>query len=108
MCQYESVLLINLRLLTVGGDRLTADPRRSCGPMLEWRRVGRPELLPGVPPGDEAHEGAMRILGVIRVLSERRRFGKAFATRRKLLSVFVELFEPKIHWPIPVPVVIAC
>ena len=60
------------------------EPRRSCGPMLECLRVGRP--LPGVPPGDDAHDGAMRIFGGIRVLSERRRLGKAFATRRKLLS----------------------
>lgn len=71
-------------LLTVGGDRLMAEPRRSCGPMLECRRMGRPP--PGVPPGDEAHDGAMRILGVISVLSESRRLGKAFTTRRKLLS----------------------
>lgn len=60
------------------------EPRLSCGPMLEWRLVGRP--LPGVPPGDEAHDGAMRIFGVINVLSERRRLGNALATRRKLLS----------------------
>lgn len=61
-----------------------ADPRRSCGPMLLCRRIGRP--LPGVPPGDDAHDGAIRIFGVIRVLSDKRRFGNAFATRRKLLS----------------------
>lgn len=60
------------------------EPRLSCGPMLEWRRVGRP--LPGVPPGDEAQDGAMRIFGVISVLSDSRRFGNALATRRKLLS----------------------
>lgn len=70
--------------LTVGGDRLIADPRRSCGPILLWRRIGRP--APGVPPGDDAHDGAMRIFGVINVLSDKRRFGNAFATRRKLLS----------------------
>lgn len=90
--------------LTVGGDRLTAEARRSCGPMLEWRRVGSPEFVPpGVPPGDEAHDGAMRILGVIKVLSDKRRFGKALETRRKLLSLFVELLEPKNHCPMPVP-----
>lgn len=61
-----------------------AEPRRSCGPMLLCRRIGRP--LPGVPPGDDAHDGAMRIFGVIRVLSDNRRFGNEFATRRKLLS----------------------
>lgn len=52
--------------------------------MLEWRRVGRP--LPGVPPGEEAHDGAMRILGVISVLSDSRRLGNTLPTRRKLLS----------------------
>lgn len=96
------VHILNLEL-TVGGDRFTAEPRRSCGPMLECRRVGNPEVPPGVPPGDETQEGAMRILGVIRVLSERRRFGNALATRRKLLSLLVELFDPNIHCPIPVP-----
>lgn len=28
-------------------------------------------------PGDDAHDGAILILGVIRVLSDKRRFGKA-------------------------------
>jgi hypothetical protein len=65
--------------------------------------VGSPELPPGVPPGDEAQEGAILILGVIRVLSERRRLGKALATRKKLLSLFVELLDPKNHCPMPVP-----
>lgn len=60
------------------------EPRRSWGPMLECRRVGRP--LPGVPPGEEAHDGAMRIFGVISVLSESRRLGNTLPTRRKLLS----------------------
>lgn len=60
------------------------EPRRSWGPMLECRRVGRP--LPGVPPGEEAQEGAMRIFGVISVLSESRRLGNTLPTRRKLLS----------------------
>lgn len=71
--------------------------------MLECRRVGSPEFPPGVPPGEEAHDGAMRIFGVIRVLSDRRRLGKAFETRRKLLSLLVELLDPKNHCPIPVP-----
>lgn len=61
-----------------------AEPRRSCGPILLCRRMGRPPL--GVPPGELAHEDAIRIFGVINVLSDRRRFGKAFATRKKLLS----------------------
>lgn len=73
-----------------------ADPRRSCGPMLECRRVGSPAVPPGVPPGDEAHEGAIRILGVIRVLSESLLLGKALPTRRNLLSVLFEL-DPKNH-----------
>jgi hypothetical protein len=34
-------------------------------------------------PGDDAHDGAIRIFGVIRVLSDKRRLGNAaFATRR--------------------------
>lgn len=37
-------------------------------------------------PGDEAHDGAILIFGVINVLSESRRFGKALTTRKKLLS----------------------
>jgi hypothetical protein len=42
---------------------------------------------PGVPPGEEAQDGAMRILGgIIRALSDRRRFGKALCTLKKLLS----------------------
>lgn len=58
-----------------------AEPLRSCGPMLECRRIGSPP--PGVPPGDEAHDGAIRIFGVIKVLSDRRRFGKAALATRK-------------------------
>lgn len=73
-----------LNLLTVGGDRFIAELRLSCGPMLECRRMGRP--LPGVPPGEDAQDGAILILGVISVLSESRRLGNAFPTRRKLLS----------------------
>lgn len=68
------------RLVTVGGERFTVDPRRSCGPILECRRIGNPP--PGVPPGELAHEGAMRILGVINVLSESRRLGNALLTFR--------------------------
>ena len=95
--------LVAVKRLTVGGDRFTADPRRSCGPILECRRVGSPVVPPGVPPGDEAQEGAILIFGVIRVLSDKRRFGKTLATRKKLLSLFVELLDPKNHCPIPVP-----
>lgn len=69
---------------TVGGDRLMVDPLRSWGPMLECRLMGRPP--PGVPPGEEAQDGAIRILGVIKVLSDSRRLGKALWTLRKLLS----------------------
>lgn len=73
-------------VLTVGGERLTVDPRRSWGPMLEWRLIGRPPP-PGVPPGEEAHDGATRILGgIMRALSDSRRFGKALWTLKKLLS----------------------
>lgn len=83
---YDTGLLVLERQggLTVGGDRLMVEPRRSWGPMLECLRMGRPP--PGVPPGLDAQLGAIRILGVIRVLSESRRLGKAFWTRRKLLS----------------------
>lgn len=70
--------------LTVGGDRFMVDPLLSCAPMLECLLMGSPP--PGVPPGELAHEGAMRILGVISVLSDRRRLGKAFTTRRKFES----------------------
>lgn len=48
--------------------------------------MNKKRYIPGVPPGDDAHDGAIRIFGVINVLSERRRFGNAFATRKKLLS----------------------
>lgn len=85
--------------LTVGGERLMADPRRSCGPMLECRRIGRPP--PGVPPGDDAHDGAIRIFGVINVLSDRRRFGNAFETRRKFRSG--DEGEPPNHQPPSTP-----
>lgn len=70
--------------LTVGGDKFIVDPRRSCGPILECRLIGKPP--PGVPPGELAHDGATRILGVINVLSESRRFGNALTTLKKLLS----------------------
>ncbi len=85
--------------LTVGGDRLIVEPRRSCGPILECRRIGKP--LPGVPPGDDAHDGAMRIFGVINVLSDSRRLGNAFATRRKLRSG--DDGEPPNHHPPSTP-----
>lgn len=70
---------------TVGGDKLILDPRRSWGPVLECRRIGRP--LPGVAPGELAQDGAIRILGVIRVLSDRRLLVNVLPTRRKLLSL---------------------
>lgn len=60
------------------------EPLLSCGPILECLLIGRPP--PGVPPGEEAHDGAIRIFGVIRVLSDSLRFGKAFTTLSKLLS----------------------
>lgn len=103
---------------TVGGERLACDGRRSCGPMLEWRRVGRAACEPpGVPPGEEAHEGAILILGAMSVLSDSRRPGSSATTRKKfppvdgpalvlapafMLFEFVELFEPKNHWLNPV------
>lgn len=71
------------------------DPLRSWGPILECRRIGSPPVLPpGVPPGDEAHDGAIRIFGAINVLSDSLRFGNAFITRKKLLS---EPGEPPNH-----------
>jgi len=82
--QMKRVARRDTKQLTVGGDKLMVEPRRSWGPILECRRVGSP--LPGVPPGDEAHDGAMRIFGVISVLSESRRLGNTLPTRRKLLS----------------------
>lgn len=57
--------------------------------------MGSPPL--GVPPGELAHEDAIRIFGVINVLSDRRRFGNAFETRKKLLSG--DDGEPKNHPP---------
>lgn len=83
-------------ILTVGGDRLIAELRRSWGPILECRLIGKPP--PGVPPGEEAQDGAIRILGVISVLSDRRLLGNALATRRKLLSG-EEGDPPKNHPP---------
>lgn len=61
--------------------------------------MGKPP--PGVPPGDEAHEGAMRILGVISVLSDNLRLGNALATRRKLLSG--EAGDPNHQAPLKMP-----
>lgn len=72
-------------LYTVGGDKLILDPRRSWGPVLECRRIGRPP--PGVPPGELAQDGATRIFGVIRVLSDRRLLVNVLATLKKLLSL---------------------
>lgn len=88
-------------LLTVGGDRFTptVEPLRSWGPILECLLIGNPP--PGVPPGEEAQEGAIRILGVISVLSDSLRFGKALTTRRKLLSG--EDGEPPNHQPPSMP-----
>lgn len=68
--------------------------------MLEWRRIGKP-LLPGVPPGDEAHDGAIRIFGVINVLSDKRRFGNALATRKKFRSG--DEGDPPNHQPPSTP-----
>lgn len=58
------------------------DPRRST---LECLRMGSP-VPTGVLPGDEAHDGATRILGVFSMLSDSRRFGNELTTRKKLLS----------------------
>ncbi|KAF7268591.1 hypothetical protein GWI33_018339 [Rhynchophorus ferrugineus] len=85
--------------LTVGGERFTVEPLRSCGPILECRRMGRPP--PGVPPGDDAHDGAIRILGVIKVLSDNRLLGKALATLKKLLSG--DEGDPPNHQPPRMP-----
>lgn len=73
----------------MGGDKLILDPRRSWGPVLECRRIGRPPPPPvaGVPPGELAQDGAIRIFGVIRVLSDSRLLVNVLATRRKLLSL---------------------
>lgn len=67
--------------------------------MLECLRMGSPP--PGVPPGDDAHEGAIRILGVIRVLSDSLLLGKAFTTLKKLLSG--EDGEAPNHHPPSIP-----
>lgn len=83
---------------------MIVDPRLSCGPILECRLIGRPPdpgVPPGVPPGELAQLGAILILGVIRVLSERRRFGKALTTRRKFESG--EDGEPPNHHPPSIP-----
>lgn len=64
---------------------MTLDPRRSCGPVLECRLIGNP--LPGVPPGELEHDGAIRIFGVNKVLSDKRRLGKALETLKKLPSL---------------------
>ena len=86
----------------MGGDKFMAEFRLSWGPMLECRRMGNP--LPGVPPGDDAQDGAIRILGVMSVLSDNRRLGNALPTRKKLLSG--EEGDPPNHQPpiMPEPV----
>lgn len=83
---------VYITLCTVGGDKLIFDPRRSCGQVLECRRIGRPP--PGVPPGELAQDGAIRIFGVIRVLSESRLLVNVLATLRKLLSLPDEVNHP--------------
>lgn len=82
---------------------MIVDPLRSCGPMLECLRMGNPPLpgVPGVPPGELAQDGAIRIFGVINVLSDRRRLGKALTTLRKLESG--EDGEPPNHQPPSTP-----
>lgn len=75
---------------TVGGDKLIVELRRSWGPVLECRRIGSPP--PGVPPGELAQDGATRIFGAIRVLSDRRLVGaNPVVTLRKLLSLMLLL-----------------
>jgi hypothetical protein len=65
--------------------------------MLECRRIGSPPLLPpGVPPGEDAQDGAIRIFGAINVLSDKRLFGKVeWITFKKLLPS--ETGEPPNH-----------
>lgn len=75
------------------------EPLLSCGPMLECLRIGKPP--PGVPPGDDAQEGAIRIFGVIKVLSDSLRFGNALTTLRRLLSG--DEGEPPNHQPPSIP-----
>ena len=67
--------------------------------MLECLLMGKPP--PGVPPGDDAQEGAMRIFGVMRVLSDSLLFGKALTTLRKLLSG--DDGDPPNHHPPNIP-----
>lgn len=71
-----------------------------------------------MPPGEDTHDGAILIFGAINVLSDRRRPGSRFATRKKfplvaaatplgpapffMLLELVELFDPKNHWLNPV------
>jgi len=86
VCIRYACIYIYIYIYTVGGDKLILDPRRSWGPVLECRRIsGRP--APGVPPGELAQDGAIRIFGVIRVLSDSRLLVNVLATRRKLLSL---------------------
>lgn len=85
--------------LTVGGDKFMVEPLLSWGPILECLLIGRPP--PGVPPGEEAQDGAIRIFGVIRVLSDSLRLGNAFTTLRRLLSG--DEGEPPNHHPPNIP-----
>lgn len=54
--------------------------------------MGNPS--PGVTPGELSQDGATRIFGVIRVLSDNRLLVKVFATFKKLL---LSLFEDENH-----------
>ena len=54
--------------------------------------MGRPS--PGVTPGELSQDGATRIFGVIRVLSDNRLLVKVLATFKKLL---LSLFEDENH-----------
>lgn len=60
--------------------------------MLECRRMGNPS--PGVAPGELSHDGATRIFGVMRVLSDNRLLVKVFVTFKKLL---LSLFDDENH-----------
>ena len=54
--------------------------------------MGNPS--PGVAPGELSHDGATRIFGVIRVLSDNRLLVKVFVTFKKLL---LSLFDDENH-----------
>lgn len=74
------------------------DPRRSCGPVVEWRRIRNPS--PGVTPGELSQDGATCIFGVIRVFSDNRLLAMVFATFKKLL---LSLFEDENHLKVTNP-----